>query len=243
MTAREAGRGNTLTDWFFCRGIDVADNKVGVTFLYPQGNSIGGYMEQTSAEGLPRNASGDKMPHATIGNVYVGYDNYVLSSGRVTYSAEWVDGDITKAQMDDYVAWLKGANFGNDIENLTRTNTSLSWDFVPKDETGGDYSLVRYQPNSQFKVTIADDDTRMCCFLRSVNEGHLWNAGSYSIRGGESLVINKSGATCYLSFVGDTFEINGVAVADMSVKNLTSNSVTVENAGTETRKIGVIWRD
>ena len=242
VTTRQGGRANTLTDWNFSGNQEIDNGNTSISFIYPPKNMSGGFMEQTNAEGLPRNASGDKIPHDTIGNVYVGFDNYVLSSGRVTYSAEWSEGEITEAQVDDYVAWLQGANFGNDIENLTRTDTTLSWDFVPKDETGGDYSLVRYQPNSQFKVTIADEDTRMCCFLRAENEGHLWNTGSYSIRGGESLVINKSGATCYLGFVGDTFEINGVAVADMSVKNLTSNSVTIENAGTETRKIGVIWR-
>jgi hypothetical protein len=242
VTTREGGRSNTLTDWNFVGSQDIANNDMSVTFIYPPVGT-GRFMEQVSAEGLPRNASGDKIPHDTIGNVYVGFDNYVLSSGRVTYSAEWSEGDITEAQVDDYVAWLQGANFGNDIENLTRTDTTLSWDFVPKDETGGDYSLVRYQPNSQFKVTIASDDTRMCCFLRSQNEGHLWNAGSYSIRGGESLTINKSGSECYLSFVGDTFSIGGTAVDDMAVKNLTSDSVTVDNTGTETRKIGVIWRN
>jgi hypothetical protein len=181
VTTRQGGRSNTLTDWVFNEGQSIDNGNTSISFIYPSNNVSGTFMEQTSADGLPRNANGDKIPHATISNVYVGFDNYVLSSGRVTYSAEWVDGDITEAQMDDYVAWLQGANFGNDIENLTRADTSLSWDFVPKDETGGDYSLVRYQPNSQFKVTIADDDTRMCCFLRSRNEGHLWNTGSYSI--------------------------------------------------------------
>ena len=243
VTTREGGRDNTLTDWFFTGSKEVDGNNMSISFIYPESNSTNSFMEQTSSDGLPRNASGDKIPHETISNVYVGFDNYVLSSGRVTYSATWSSGDVTTEQMDDYIAWLQSENFGNDIENLARTSTSLSWDFVPKDETGGVYSLVRYQPNTQFKVTIASDDTRMCCFLRSLNEGHLWNTGSYSIGGGDSLTINKSGTKCYLTFVGDTFSIGGVAVSDMAVKNLTSSSVTVENTGTDVRKIGVVWRD
>lgn len=242
--AKEGGRPSTLTTWSFTGGAYYAStNRFHVSYVYPEGNPVGGFMEQLSAEGLPRNASGDKIPHDTIGNVYVGYDNYVLSSGRVALSAEWAEGDITEAQMDDYEQWLTTGNFGLNIENIQRTSTSIAWEQVTPDETGGLYDLVRYQPNSQFKITIASDDVRMCCFLRSVNEGHLWNAGSYSIRGGESLTINKSGSECYLSFVGDTFSIGGTAVDDMAVKNLTSDSVTVDNTGTETRKIGVIWRD
>lgn len=241
---KEGGRSNTSTTWFFTNGAYYAStNRFHASYIYEADNPVGVYMHQVNADGLPRDASGNKIPHSTIGNVCVGYDNYVLSSGAITYSAAWSSGDITSSQVDDYVSWVQAEDFGNTIENVVKTSTSLSFDMVAKNETGGRYSLLRYQPDTQFKVTVRDAGTNMCCFLRAQDEGHIWSTGSYSIAGGDTLTINKSGNECYLSFVGDTFEINDVAVADKAVKNLTSSSVTVENTGTEARKIGVIWRD
>lgn len=242
---RDGGRSGTRTNWTFTHTLPLGSEGVHVSFIVNDGqdlsNRSGTFMEQMSADGLPRGADGEKVPHPTMENVYVGFDNYVLSEGVVTYSAEWDAGDITTEQMDDYVAWLQSANFGNHVENLTRTDTSLSWDFVPKDETGGPYSLVKYQPDSQFKVTIASDVISMACFLRPINKADVWNTCSYSIRAGDTLTINKQGSSCHVVYIGDDFVVDGEPVDTGVVYDITADSITVVNNASGVRKIGMLW--
>lgn len=246
---REGGRPNTSTNWTFSWNKEFGDTGVDVSFINNNNyanapeppNQAGAFMEQTK-DGLPRGADGNKVPHPTIPNVYVGYDNYVLSQGVVTYSAEWEAADITTEQMDDYVAWLQSEDFGNHVENLTRTDTSLSWDFVPKNETGGPYSLVRYQPDTKFKVTISSDIISMVCFLRPKNQADIWNSCSYSIRAGESLTINKQGTECWLACVGEDFVADDAPVELGDVHEMTSDTIIVTNNSTGVRKVGMLWK-
>ena len=251
-TEREGGRSNTRTNWTFSWLSDIGETGVGVSFILNENyhgapehlmpNLSGSYMEQLSAEGLPRGADGNKIPHATMENIYVGYDNYVLSEGRVFLSAEWADGEITEEQIDAYVNWLQTENFGLNIENIQRTDTSVSWEQETHDETGGPYSLIRYQPNSQFKITIISDVISMACFLRPENQGHLWNTCSYSILAGDTLTINKQGSECYVAYVGEDFVTDGNPVDIGTVCEVTTNQISVTNNSPGTRKIGMIWQ-
>lgn len=245
----EGGRANTRTNWTFSWNKELGDTGVHVSYILNENyanapeppNQAGTFIEQTK-DGLPRGADGMKVPHPTIENVYVGYDNYVLSEGVVTYSAEWDAGDISTEQMDDYVAWLQAENFGNHVQNLTRTDTTLSWDFVPKDETGGPYTLVRYQPDSKFKVTISSDIISMACLLRPENQADVWNTCSYSIRSGESLTINKQGQECWLAYVGHDFVADGAPVAIGAFHDMTSDTISITNNATGVRKVAMLWK-
>lgn len=212
-----------------------------VSFIYdnPVGHKI---VVETANTDSPQNDAGVVPTHETMSNVIVGWDNYVVSSGAITVFYEWNSGDITSSEVDAYVSWLQAANMGATVENIVKTDTSLSHDFVAGNATGGLHSLIRYQLNAKVTLSIRDANTKIGCFLRPHRRHLDWSTGSYSIRGGESLTINKSGSECYLSFVGDTFSIGGTAVDDMAIKKLTSDSVTVQNTGAEARKIGVIWR-
>lgn len=246
---REGGRANTRTNWTFSWTGEIGNTGTGISFILNENyaaapempNQRGSFIEQVSAEGLPRGADGNPIPHETLENVYVGFDNYVLSEGRVKLSAEWADGEITTEQMDGYVNWLQTENFGLDIENIQRTPTSVSWEQVTHDETGGPYSLIRYQPNSQFKVTIESDIISMACFLRGENQAHLWNTCSYSIRAGDTLTINKQGSSCHVVYIGDDFVVDGEPVDKGMVYEVTADSITVVNNASGVRKIGMLW--
>ena len=247
---REAGRANTKTNWTFSWTRDIGDTECHVSYILNENyanepeppNQAGSFIEQVSADGLPRGADGEKIPHPTMGNVYVGFDNYALSEGRVRLSAEWADGDISSDEIDAYINWLNTENFGLDIENIQKTATSLSWEQVTHDETGGPYSLIKYQPNSQFKVTIVSDVISMVCFLRPENMADIWNTCSYSIKAGESLSIDKQGTECYLAYVGHDFVADGSPVAMGDVVELTSDSVSVTNNASGVRKLGMLWK-
>ena len=195
-----------------------------------------------SADGLPRGADGEKVPHPTIPNVYVGFDNYALSEGRVRLSAEWSEGEITSDQADAYVNWLQNENFGLNIENIQQTPTSISWEQVTHDETGGPYSLIKYQPNSQFKVTIVSDIISMVCFLRPENMADVWNTCSYSIRSGETLTINKQGQECWLAYVGHDFVADDTAKEMGDVNEMTSDTISITNNATGVRKVAMLWK-
>lgn len=240
--AYEVDGGETCweTDWTFSSA-DYFDNNFHKSFIYD--NPVGSVMRQKQTDDGCKNSSGQSVAHATLSNVYNHFDNYVISSGAVTYRAEFDSSVVSSSDVDAYVSWLNSQDFGCTIENTAKTSTSLQWDMVAKDVTGGSYSLMKYQLDGMFQIAIRDANTKLACLLRKNREHYDWNTASYSIRGGENLTINKSGTDCYLSFVGDTFSISGTAVADMAVKKLTSSSVTVNNIGTEARKIGVIWRD
>lgn len=228
------------TDWVF-EDVGYIDNNFHRSFVY--NNAVGAVMRQSQTSDGCKNSSGQSVAHPTLPNVYHHFDNYVISSGAVTYRAEFDDSVVSSADVDAYVNWLNTEDFGCTVENVAKTSTSLQWDMVAKDVTGGAYSLMKYQLDGLFQVSIRDAGTKLVCLLRKNREHFDWNTGSYSIRGGDSLTINKSGADCYLIFAGDAFEINDATVADKAVKKLTSSSIVVENTGTEARKIGVIWRD
>ena len=123
---REAGRSGTRTNWTFSFAREIGNTDVYVSYILNENyacepeepNQAGTFIEQLTADGLPRGADGAKVPHPTIPNVYVGFDNYALSEGRVRLSAEWSEGDITSDQADAYVTWLQTENFGLDIENI-----------------------------------------------------------------------------------------------------------------------------
>ena len=221
---------------------ETQDDLFHVSFIYdnPVGHKI---VVETANTDSPQNDAGVVPTHETMSSVIVGWDNYVVSSGAITVFYEWNSGDITSSEVDAYVSWLQAANMGATVENIVKTDTSLSHDFVAGNTTGGLHSLIRYQLNAKVTLSIRDANTKIGCFLRPHRRHLDWSTGSYSIRGGESLTINKSGNECYLSFVGDSFSIGDTIVDDMAVKRLTSDSVTVANTGTGTRKIGVIWRE
>ena len=175
-------------------------------------------------------------------NVFVGFDNYALSEGRVRLSAEWSEGEINSDEADAYLNWLQTENFGLDIENIQQTPTSISWEQVTHDETGGPYSLIKYQPNSQFKVTIVSDIISMVCFLRPENQADVWNTCSYSIRAGDTLTINKQGAECWLAFVGHDFVVDGTDVAMGDIQDMTSDTTTITNKSPGVRKVAMLWK-
>lgn len=247
---REAGRPNTKTNWTFSWTREIGETGVHVSYILNENyanapeppNQAGSFIEQVSADGLPRGADGEKVPHPTIPNVYVGFDNYALSEGRVRLSAEWSDGEITSDQADAYINWLQNENFGLYIENIQQTPTSISWEQVTHNETGGPYSLIKYQPNSQFKVTIVSDVISMVCFLRPENQADVWNTCSYSIRAGESLVINKQGAECWLAYVGHDFISDGLKVKMGDVHEMTSDTITIRNFSEGVRKVAMLWK-
>ena len=246
---REAGRSGTRTNWTFSFTRMIGETGVYLSYILNENyacepeepNQAGTFIEQLTADGLPRGADGEKVPHPTMENVYVGFDNYVLSEGRVALSAEWDAGDITTEQMDAYENWLRTENFGLNIENIQRTDTSISWEQVTHDETGGPYPLVKYQPNSQFKVTIASDVISMACFLRPVNQADVWNTCSYSIRAGDTLTINKQGSVCHVVYIGDNFVVDGEPVDKGMAYDVNADSITVVNNDSGVRKIGMLW--
>lgn len=247
---REAGRSGTRTNWTFSFARMIGDTDVYVSYILNENyacepeepNQAGTFIEQLTSDGLPRGADGEKIPHPTIPNVYVGFDNYALSEGRVRLSAEWDAGDMTTEQVDAYVNWLQTENFGLDIENIQRTDTSLSWEQVTHDETGGAYSLIKYQPNTQFKVTIVSDVISMVCFLRPENQADVWNTCSYSIRAGDSLTIDKQGTECWLAYVGHDFVADGAPVAMGDVNEVSTDTVAITNNSAGVRKIAMLWK-
>ena len=247
---RDGGRFGTRTNWTFSHAQPIGSGGCHVSFILNDSNSddlgqknqAGTFIEQLTADGLPRGADGGKVPHPTIPNVYVGFDNYALSEGRVRLSAEWAEGEIASDEVDAYINWLNTENFGLDIENIQKTATSLSWEQVTHDETGGPYSLIKYQPNSQFKVTIVSDVISMVCFLRPENMADIWNTCSYSIKAGESLSIDRQGTECYLAYVGHDFVADGAPVEIGDVVELTSDSVSVTNNASGVRKLGMLWK-
>ena len=246
----EGGRSGTRTNWTFSHVHEIGETGVHVSYILNENyacepeepNQAGAFIEQLNGDALPRGADGEKVPHPTIENVYVGFDNYVLSEGRVALSAEWDAGNITTEQMDAYENWLRTENFGLNIENIQRTDTSISWEQVTHDETGGPYPLVKYQPDSQFKVTIASDVISMACFLRPENQADVWNACSYSIRAGESLTINKQGQECWLTYIGHDFVADGASVEVGHFQELSSDTISITNNSSGVRKIGMLWK-
>ena len=244
---RDGGRSGTRTNWTFTHTLPIGTGGVHVSFIVNDGqdlsNRSGTFIEQMSADGLPRGVNGEKVPHPTIPNVYVGFDNYALSEGRVRLSAEWSEGEITSDQADAYINWLQTENFGLNIENIQQTPTSISWEQVTHDETGGPYSLIKYQPNSQFKVTILSNVISMVCFLRPENQADVWNTCSYSIRAGETLTINKQGTECWLAYVGHDFVADGVAKEMGDIQDMTSSdTISITNNATGVRKVGMLWK-
>lgn len=246
MTERQIEIGLTkldiVTDWVFSGSYNNSE-LFEVTYMDAGASPVGAYMYGRSEAMLPRDADGNKVPHPTMSNVFVGYNNYVICSGALTYSAEWGDSDMTRSEIEAYKAYIEAGDFAYDIENMTLTDDALTWDVAARDATEGSHGLIKYMPNCSFKCVIRDADTSLICFMRPLGDPETMKTGAYSIRGGESLTINKSGNECYLSFVGDSFSIGDTIVDDMAVKKLISDSVTVANTGTGTRKIGVIWRD
>ena len=247
---QEAGREGTRSNWFFNPSFEIPFTSVWVSLIVTdngvgdavEANRPGTFIEQLNGDALPRGADGEKVPHPTMENVYVGFDNYVLSEGRVALSAEWDAGDITTEQMDAYENWLRTENFGLNIENIQRTDTSISWEQVTHDETGGPYPLIKYQPDSQFKVTIRSDTISMGCFLRPKNHADVWNTCSYSIRAGDSLTINKQGTECWLLFVGNDFVADGASVEMGHYQELSSDTISITNNSSGVRKIGMLWK-
>lgn len=247
---REAGRSGTKTNWTFSWTNEIGNTGCHVSYILNENyadepempNQAGTFIEQLTADDLPRGVDGEKVPHPTMENVYVGFDNYALSEGRVRLSAEWSEGEITSDQADAYANWLRTENFGLDIENIQQTSTSISWEQITHDETGGPYSLIKYQPNSQFKVTIVSDVISMVCFLRPENMADVWNTCSYSIRAGESLTINKQGTECWLAYVGHDFVADGTSVAMGDVNEMTSNTIEITNNSSGVRKVGMLWK-
>lgn len=230
-----------VTDWVFSGSYE--NNIFEVSFIDAGTSPVGAYMYGRSEAMLPRDADGNKVPHPTMGNVFVGYDNYVICSGALTYSAEWGDSDMTRSEIEAYKAYIEAGDFAYDIENMTLTDDALTWDVAARDATEGSHGLIKYMPNCAFKCVVRDANTSLMCFLRPFGDPETLITGAYSIRGGESLTINKTGQQCFLAFSGDGCSIGGTAIDNMAVKGLTSDSVTVDNTGTETRKIGLIWRD
>ena len=218
------------------------DDLFHVSFIYdnPVGHKI---VVETANTDSPQNGSGVVPTHETMSNVIVGWDNYVVSSGAITVFYEWNSGDITSSEVDAYVSWLQTANMGATVENIIKTDTSLSHDFVAGNITGGLHSLIRYQLNAKVTLSIWDANTKIGCFLRPQRKHLDWSTGSYTVAGGETVNVDKQGSDCYVSLVGDGLRVSGVTKDDMSILKLTSDSIIVENTGTETRKIGVIWRD
>lgn len=247
---REAGRSGTRTNWTFSFTSEIGDTGVHVSYILNENyacepeepNQAGTFMEQFTGDDLPRGAGGVKVPHPSIQNVYVGWDNYALSEGRVRLSAEWSEGEITSEQADAYRNWLQTENFGLNIENIQQTPTSISWEQVTHDETGGPYSLIKYQPDSQFKVTILSDIISMVCFLRPENQVDVWNTCSYSIKAGEVLTINKQGTECWLAFVGHDFTADALPVAMGDVQELHTDTITITNNASGVRKVGMLWK-
>ena len=70
------------------------------------------------------------------------------------------------------------------IENIQQTPTSISWEQVTHDETGGPYSLIKYQPNS-FKVTIEATLYQWSAFCALRTKPMSGTFVPYSIRAGE----------------------------------------------------------
>lgn len=246
MTERQIEIGLTaldiVTDWVFSGSYNDSE-LFEVTYMDAGASPVGAYMYGRSEAMLPRDADGNKVPHPTMGNVFVGYDNYVICSGALTYSAEWGDSDMTRSEIEAYKAYIEAGDFAYDIENMTLTDDALTWDVVARDATEGSHGLIKYMPNCAFKCVIRDADTSLICFLRPLGDPETMKTGAYSIRGGESLTITKTGQKCFLAFSGDGCSVGGTAINNKAVKGLTSDSVTVDNTGTETRKIGLIWRD
>jgi hypothetical protein len=211
-------------------------------YSFISNSPVNSRMVIASPQDNPRDSLGNLKFHPTMSNVLFGFENYIYSSGASTFVAQWNENEISSSEIDNYISYLQNSNMGCTVENIIKNSTSLQFDLVSNNETGGCFDHLRYQLNCRMEMYIRDEGTRLGCLLRPQGEHFDWSTGSYAIASGDTLTINKTGEKCYLMLVGEFFEFNGILKEDKSIIKLNSPSVTVRNTGPETRRIGVIWQ-
>lgn len=212
---------------------------------FSEGSAIGSVIGRDNLDTVPH-ANGNPDDHPTLNKVKRAGANYLLSRGRANLYLDW-GGDIDPPNSNDvdaFIEHLQSRNYSTRVDNIVKTDTSLTFDLIAdKSQTGGPYDVFDWNLKSNYgKVTVKDSDTYLACILRLGDTPLDWSFNDYIIGAGDTLDISKRGTECYLFICGSSFIIGDNTLADKSLKKLTSSSVLIRNTGSQAAKIGMIYK-
>ena len=239
MSERQIGELDIVTDWVFSGSVYGPGFEA--TVMNAGATPVGGYMYARSSSPLPVDADGNRVPHETMANVYVGFDNYLISSGALTYIAEWSSGNISRSEIEAYRDYIESTTFAYAIENVSLTDTELTWDVVARDTTDGPHGLIKFMPDCPFKCVVRDADTSLVCIIRDGLIAGGLNAAGISVAGGETVTVSKTGSSFFIVLTEDGFDINDNAVAGCTITKLVSSSASIRNTGSAARSFCVVY--
>lgn len=212
---------------------------------FSDGSAINTFVGREGVDEIPH-ANGNPDDHPTLNKVKRAGSNYILSKGIITVYADW-EGDTDPPSSDDvdaYISHLQSRNFSQPAKNVVKTDTRLEFDFTAdKEITGGPYEMFDWNiKSSRAGIIIKDPDTYLACILRLGDNPFDWTFSDYIVKAGETLSISKQGTECYLFICGPSFIIGDTILQDKSVKKLTSSNASIQNNGSKTAKIGMLYK-